>query len=74
MITANTKEIVEELKVLVSEFLQNRGLTLSEEKTIITDIDKCNRYNYQLSLISNSKLPLNPSPTILIYKSDCSKS
>lgn len=40
VITANTKEIAEELKVLVSDFLQSRGLTLSEEKTIITDIDK----------------------------------
>ena len=40
VITANTKEIAEELKILVSEFLQSRGLTLSEEKTIITNIDK----------------------------------
>ena len=39
MITANTKEIAEELQVLVSEFLQKRGLTLSEEKTMITHID-----------------------------------
>lgn len=40
VITANTKELAEELKVVVSEFLQNRGLTLSEEKTMITHIDK----------------------------------
>lgn len=39
MITANTRELAEELKVLVSEFLQTRGLTLSEEKTMITHID-----------------------------------
>lgn len=39
VITANTKEIAEELQVLVSEFLQKRGLTLSEEKTMITHID-----------------------------------
>lgn len=40
IITANTKEIAEELKDLVSQFLENRGLTLSEEKTMITHIDE----------------------------------
>src|SRR5665648_666216 len=35
IITANTKE----LKGIVSQFLENRGLTLSEEKTNITHID-----------------------------------
>ena len=39
IITANTKETAEELKDIVSRFLKNRGLTLSEEKTIITHID-----------------------------------
>lgn len=39
IITANTKEIAEELKDIVSQFLKNRGLTLSEEKTNITHID-----------------------------------
>lgn len=39
IITAKTKEIAEELQILVSEFLQKRGLTLSEEKTMITHID-----------------------------------
>jgi len=39
IITANTKEIAEELKDIVSQFLENRGLTLSEEKTMITHID-----------------------------------
>jgi len=39
IITANTKEVAEELKDIVSEFLENRGLTLSEEKTMITHID-----------------------------------
>ena len=39
IITANTKEIAEELKDTVSQFLKNRGLTLSEEKTMITYID-----------------------------------
>lgn len=39
IITANTKEIAEELRDLVSQFLEKRGLTLSEEKTMITHID-----------------------------------
>jgi RNA-directed DNA polymerase len=39
IITANTKELAEELKEAVSEFLKHRGLTLSDEKTTITHID-----------------------------------
>lgn len=39
VITADTKEIAEEVKNLVSQFLETRGLTLSEEKTVITHID-----------------------------------
>lgn len=40
IITANSKEVAEELKTIVSQFLQSRGLSLSEEKTTITHIDK----------------------------------
>lgn len=40
IITAKTEEIAEELKETVSQFLKERGLTLSEEKTIITHIDE----------------------------------
>lgn len=39
IITANSKEIAEELKVIVSDFLKSRGLELSEEKTTIAHID-----------------------------------
>ncbi len=39
IITANSKETAEELKCVVSEFLESRGLRLSEEKTMITHID-----------------------------------
>jgi RNA-directed DNA polymerase len=39
IITANSKETAEELKIIVSEFLEVRGLLLSEEKTRITHID-----------------------------------
>ena len=31
--------LITKLKILISEFLKNRGLTLSEEKTKITNID-----------------------------------
>lgn len=40
IITANTREIAEDLKVVVSQFLESRGLILFEEKTIITHIDE----------------------------------
>lgn len=39
IITANSKETAVELKNIVSEFLETRGLVLSEEKTMITHID-----------------------------------
>jgi RNA-directed DNA polymerase len=40
IITGRSKEILEEIKPIVQEFLQVRGLTLSEEKTKITHIDE----------------------------------
>lgn len=40
IITASTQEIAEELKKIVSQFLKERGLMLSEEKTTITHIDE----------------------------------
>lgn len=39
IITAKSKEIAEELKVIVSQFLNSRGLMLSEEKTTIAHIN-----------------------------------
>jgi len=39
VVTADSKEILEEIKVLITDFLAQRGLTLSEEKTLITHID-----------------------------------
>lgn len=39
IVTAATKEIAEETKTLLRDFLQFRGLELSEEKTLITHID-----------------------------------
>ncbi len=40
IVTGNSKEILQnEVKPLIEEFLRTRGLTLSEEKTLITHID-----------------------------------
>ena len=39
VITAISPEVAEEAKALVAEFLRERGLELSEEKTLITHID-----------------------------------
>lgn len=39
IVTAATKEIAEEAKEIIRDFLKTRGLELSEEKTLITHID-----------------------------------
>lgn len=39
IVTAATREIAEEAKELIRDFLKTRGLELSEEKTLITHID-----------------------------------
>ena len=39
IVTAATKETAEEAKEIIRDFLQTRGLELSEEKTVITHID-----------------------------------
>lgn len=40
IVTAATQEIAEEVKGLISDFLKERGLELSDEKTLITNINK----------------------------------
>ena len=40
IITADKREILEETKCMLIEFLGKRGLTLSEEKTLITHISE----------------------------------
>ena len=40
IVTANSEETAEELKADISTFLESRGLILSEEKTVITQISK----------------------------------
>jgi RNA-directed DNA polymerase len=39
IVTANTEEIAKEVKELIKDFLKERGLELSNEKTLITHID-----------------------------------
>jgi len=38
VVTADKRETLEEIKILITEFLKQRGLSLSEEKTLITKI------------------------------------
>jgi RNA-directed DNA polymerase len=40
IVTAQNRETLEEIKTLLTDFLAQRGLTLSEEKTMITHISK----------------------------------
>jgi RNA-directed DNA polymerase len=39
IVTANTEEIAKEIKELIKDFLKDRGLELSDEKTLITHIN-----------------------------------
>lgn len=39
IVTANSEEIAKDVKELIKDFLKDRGLELSEEKTLITHID-----------------------------------
>ncbi len=39
IVTAKTEEIAKEVKELIKDFLKDRGLELSDEKTLITHID-----------------------------------
>jgi RNA-directed DNA polymerase len=40
VVTAENRETLEEIKILLTDFLAQRGLTLSEEKTLITHISE----------------------------------
>ncbi|QGY45914.1 group II intron reverse transcriptase/maturase [Maribellus comscasis] len=62
IITGRTKEALEEIKPMVTEFLQARGLTLSEEKTKITHISEgFNFLGYNIRKYDNGKLLIKPS-------------
>ena len=40
VVTADSREILEDIKLMIEQFLAERGLELSKEKTVITHIDK----------------------------------
>lgn len=61
IITANSKEVAEELKTTVSQFLQSRGLALSDEKTVITHIGKGFDFLGWTFKKYNGKLIIKPS-------------
>nr|WP_294490280.1 group II intron reverse transcriptase/maturase [uncultured Anaerosporobacter sp.] len=63
VITANSKEVAEELKTIVSEFFLSRGLTLSVEKTVITHIDRGFDFLGWTFKKYNEKLIIKPSKT-----------
>jgi RNA-directed DNA polymerase len=66
IVTAKTEEIAKEVKELIKVFLKDRGLELSEEKTLITHIDdgfdflgwNFRKYNGKL-LVKPSKKSIN---------------
>ena len=61
VVTAENREILEEIKILLTDFLAQRGLTLSEEKTLITHIS--NGFDFLGFNIRkyNGKLLIKPS-------------
>ena len=61
VVTAERKEILEEIKILITGFLEQRGLVLSEEKTLITHIS--NGFDFLGFNIRkyNGKLLIKPS-------------
>lgn len=66
IITANSKETAEELKSIVSDFLESRGLMLSQEKTMITHIDNGFDFLGWTFRKFNGKLIVKPSKSSII--------
>lgn len=63
IVSANTKEKAEEAKVVIQSFLKERGLKLSEEKTVITHIDEGFDMLGWTFRKFNGKLIIKPSKT-----------
>jgi len=62
IVTAKTKEIAEEVKYLIQDFLKDRGLELSKEKTLITNIeDGFDFLGWNFRKYKNGKLLIKPS-------------
>lgn len=63
IVSVNTKEKAEEAKVVIQSFLKERGLKLSEEKTVITHIDEGFDMLGWTFRKFNGKLIIKPSKT-----------
>jgi RNA-directed DNA polymerase len=61
IVTAKTEEIAKEVKELIKDFLKDRGLELSDEKTLITHIDNGFDFLGWNFRKYNSKLLVKPS-------------
>lgn len=80
IITADSEDVLLEIRSLVADFLQSRGLTLSEEKTVITNINdgfdflgwNFRKFNGKLlvqpSAKSIKKVSKNLSKTVKFYR------
>ena len=64
LITAPTKEIAEEARNVIQEFLAERGLALSREETVITHIDRFDFQGYHIWKY-NEKLLIKPSRKLI---------
>ena len=62
VVTAQNRETLEEIKALLTEFLAHRGLSMSEEKTLITYISEGFDFlGFNIRKYKNSKLLIKPS-------------
>ena len=62
VVTAQNRETLEEIKALLSEFLAQRGLSMSEEKTLITHISEGFDFlGFNIRKYKNGKLLIKPS-------------
>ena len=62
VVTAQNRQSLEEIKILITDFLAQRGLSLSEEKTLITHIsDGFDFLGFNIRKYSNRKLLIKPS-------------
>ncbi|GHO63527.1 hypothetical protein KSC_024190 [Ktedonobacter sp. SOSP1-52] len=68
IVTGKSKEVLEnEVKSLVGQFMRERGLTLSQEKTLITHIENGFDFLGQHLRKYNGKLLITPSKNVWIF-------
>jgi len=62
VVSAQSRETLEEIKVIITEFLAQRGLALSEEKTLITHVSEGFDFlGFNIRKYKNGKLLIKPS-------------